>query len=100
MRVRLSAKARTDLFEIGDWIERDSPKRAESFVDEIYDACQRLAQSPRAYRLLPGHEDSGIRRKPFGNYLIFYLAGDGIVEIVRVLHGARDYEALLFPEGD
>jgi plasmid stabilization system protein ParE len=45
---------------------------------------------------VPRHEHLGIRRRPFGNYLIFYRVG--AIEVVHVLHGARDYERLLFPE--
>ena len=40
----------------------------------------------------------GIRRRPFGNYLIFYRIGIDAIEVVHILHGARDYEPLLFPE--
>jgi len=32
-----------------------------------------------------------------GNYLIFYVVGRTEVRILRVLHGARDFEPLLFP---
>ncbi|MCA9441340.1 MAG: type II toxin-antitoxin system RelE/ParE family toxin, partial [Candidatus Omnitrophica bacterium] len=31
----------------------------------------------------------------FSDYLVFYEAGDDYVEIVRVLHGARDLEGML-----
>jgi len=30
----------------------------------------------------------------FSNYLIFYRQVDTVLEIIRVLHGARDYEDL------
>jgi toxin ParE1/3/4 len=33
-----------------------------------------------------------------GAYLIFYEVGRSDVRIVRIVHGARDYEALLFPD--
>jgi hypothetical protein len=46
----------------------------------------------------PRHKHLGIRRRPFGNYLIFYRIGPDAIEVVHVLHGARDYEPLLFPE--
>jgi toxin ParE1/3/4 len=98
MKVRFSAKAKSDLLEIGLWIAQDNPARAESFVDEIENACARLADAPRAFPLLPGHETSGIRRRPHGSYLVLYVIGIEAVEIVRILHGARDYEAVLFPE--
>jgi toxin ParE1/3/4 len=51
------------------------------------------------YPLVSRYEHLGIRRRPFGNYLIFYRVGAEAIEVVHVLHGARDYEALLFPEG-
>jgi plasmid stabilization system protein ParE len=47
---------------------------------------------------VPRLEHLGIRRHPFGNYLIFYRVGTNAIEVVHVLHGARDYERLLFPE--
>jgi plasmid stabilization system protein ParE len=36
---------------------------------------------------------------PMEIYLIFYRVSDEGVEILHVLHGARDYEAILFPDG-
>ena len=38
-----------------------------------------------------------IRRRPAGDYLIFYRIEDDQIEVLHVLHGARDYEAILFP---
>jgi len=35
---------------------------------------------------------AGIQSFPFGRYIIFYRAVTGGIEIVRVLHGARDIE--------
>lgn len=45
-----------------------------------------------------GHEASGIRRRPFGDHLIFYRVEEIALRIVvlRVLSGARDIEAILF----
>jgi plasmid stabilization system protein ParE len=34
----------------------------------------------------------------FGAYLIFYRVEADRVSIIHILHGARDYEALLFPD--
>jgi hypothetical protein len=33
-----------------------------------------------------------------GHYLIFYRITTDAVEIIHVLHGARDFESVLFPE--
>jgi toxin ParE1/3/4 len=58
----------------------------------------KLAQIPHAFPLVPRHERHGIRRRPIGNYLIFYRIEADRLVIVHILHGARDYEPLLFPE--
>jgi plasmid stabilization system protein ParE len=95
MKVRISIRAKADMFGIGEWIERDNPARAALFVEELERACFKLVDMPLAWPLLAGHEESGIRRRPYGACLIFYLVTDA-VEVVRVLHGARDYEKVLF----
>jgi plasmid stabilization system protein ParE len=53
---------------------------------------------PRAYPLVPRHENSGVRRVPHGDYLIFYRVTADTVDILHVLNGARDYEPILFPD--
>jgi toxin ParE1/3/4 len=53
---------------------------------------------PRAYPLLPNWEDRGVRRRVHGNYLIFYRISADVVEFLHVLHGATDYERVLFPD--
>src|SRR5262249_23071439 len=42
----------------------------------------------------PANEGSGIRRRVFRGDLIFYQVEGSAVSIVRILHGARDYEAV------
>lgn len=41
-----------------------------------------------------------LRSSPVGNYLIFYRPLPDGIEILRVLHGARDIAAILFDEAD
>lgn len=99
MKVSLTPAAEADLEAIGDWIAQDSPERALTFVAELREACLGLARLPEGYALVPRYERFGVRRRVFGNYLIFYRFKERTIEVVHVLHGARDYEALLFPEG-
>ena len=98
MRVRLSSEARQDLFAIGDYIARDNPTRAQSFVAELAAKCASLGEMPKAYPLVPRYAQKGIRRRVHGNYQIFYRADDTEIVVIRVLHGARDHTALLFPQ--
>lgn len=98
MKVVVAEAAVADLVQIGRAIRSDSPARAETFVAELYDRCLRLADMPRAFPLLPRWEERGVRRRPYGDYLIFYRITVETVEILHVLHGARDYERILFPD--
>jgi addiction module RelE/StbE family toxin len=96
MRVVITAAAKADLLAIRRYIEHDNPARAVSFVEELLDRCQALADTTRAYPLVPRYEHFGIRRCVHGDYLIFYRLQPEQIEVIHVLQGARDIEALLF----
>ena len=97
MKVVLTAAAETDMAEIGDWIARDSPTLAVWFVNQLNEACDGLCDYPKRFQLVANHEETGIRRRPHGDYLIFYwIKDEQTVEILHVLHGARDYERIVF----
>jgi plasmid stabilization system protein ParE len=97
MRVVFSQQAKDGLREIALHIARDNKARAQLFVRELRAKAQDIGRMPRAFPLVPRYEDHGIRRRPHGNYLIFYRAEDDRVSIVLIIHGARDSEALLLP---
>jgi addiction module RelE/StbE family toxin len=96
VKVRFSDAALRDLRRIGDYIAQDSPLRARDFVRALRERAVQLADNPLAFPLVPRHERSNIRRRVFRGYLIFYQVEADIVSIVRCLHGAQDYEAILF----
>jgi plasmid stabilization system protein ParE len=98
VKVRLSAEAEADIEGIGDFIGRDHPPRAASFVGEIRDACLGLAVFPDRFPLVPRYERHGVRQRMHGNYLIFYRVGVDEVLVIHVLHGAMDYGPILFPQ--
>jgi toxin ParE1/3/4 len=98
MIVVVTANAETDLERIGDTIAQHNPTRAVTFVRELRQRCEALAFAPRRFALIPRYEHSNIRRAVHGNYLIFYRVGTESVEVVHILHGAMNYEAVLFPD--
>lgn len=100
MIVVLTREAEEDLERIGDYIARDNPRRAASFVAELVGRCETLAEMPAAFPLVPRYEGAGIRRLVHGNYLVFYRVGPGRVEILHILNGAQDYEVILFASKD
>lgn len=98
MIVAFTEEAEADLERIGDYIAQDNPDRAVSFVRELVACCQRLADAPRGYPLVLRYRHSGVRRRPYGRYLVFYRVGTDRVDILHILHGAQDYDAILFPD--
>ena len=90
--------AEADLMAIGEYIAQDNPDRAARFVAEILDSCASLADLPRAFPLVPRYKQRGIRRRGHGRYLIFYRIVSDQIEVLHVLHGAQDYERMLFGE--
>lgn len=98
MKCFFTATAAADLEGIAEWIAKDSPPRASAFVSEFRLVIDAVADVPRAFPLVPRYEMKGIRRLVHGNYLVFYRIAGERVDILRVVHGARDYEPLLFPK--
>ena len=98
MIVTITAEAEADLEQIANYVAEQSPRSALELVRELRERCESLLDAPRGYPLVPRYEHLGIRRRPFGRFLIFYRAGTDAIEVIHNLHGARDYESLLFPE--
>lgn len=92
-RVYFSPSARRDLNAIFNHIVKDNPAAAASFVRKLKDKCRRMAQFPDMGKL---REDLALHLRcfPVGNYLIFYRSSEDAIDIVRVLHAARDYAAM------
>ena len=89
MHCIFSVVAEVDLEEIGDYIARDNPERAVSFIQEIRGHCLKITAYPEAAPLRP-ELGEGIRMVPFGRYLIFYTVHADNVRVERIIHGARN----------
>jgi toxin ParE1/3/4 len=97
-------RARTDLLEQFVYFgEEESIELAERYFTAVDETCARLVKQPRIGGPYdPGiPELAGLRRIPvkgFENYLIFYLPHSGGIDVIRVIHGARDIENLFQAE--
>ena len=82
-----------DLKAITLFIADDNPDRAISFVDELQSIAAEAAQRPASF---PARDDlaPGLRAARHGRYLIFFQEIADEIQIVRVLHGARDLQRL------
>ena len=92
--LRFSERARDDLIGIGYFIARDNPTAAAQFIAELEQRCLLLSARPLSGRA----RDElvlGLRSVPHSRYVIFYRPIRDGVEIVRVLHAARDLRRAL-----
>ena len=95
MNVNLTDRAQRDLDEIIAWIGADDPKRAVSFAEELWKRCQSLASRPERFPLVRAVGGRQIRKLSHRGYLILYFLMNDQVEVARIVHGARDWAALL-----
>ncbi|MBI4026161.1 MAG: type II toxin-antitoxin system RelE/ParE family toxin [Verrucomicrobia bacterium] len=90
--LRVSDRATADLDEIWVFIAGDHFAAADRLIAAIVEKFEILARSPEMGRarhdLIPL-----LRSFPVGNYVIFYRPMTDGIEILRVLHGARDIPA-------
>jgi len=96
MIVELTDEAEGDLERIADYIARDNPRRALTFIQELRTSCLELAETPEGFALVPRYERHGIRRRVHGSYLIFYRVQGERIIVIHILHGATDYAEVLF----
>ena len=86
-----------DLRGIGQRIAQANPDAAGRFFDAIREAFELVARHPTIGRLrsfsLPGVRSWVV--PGFENYVIFYLPTQDEVQILSVLHGARDLSRVL-----
>ena len=87
----LRKKAENDLDEILDYIAQDNPKAALELYETFLKQFELLSLFPESGRLRKEFSPA-VRSLAVGYYIIFF-AEKNPVEIVRVLHGARDIPA-------
>jgi toxin ParE1/3/4 len=94
MAYRLLPKASADIEDIVFYIAKDNPSAALTLLDVIHAQCRRLNDLPNIGVLRSDiHPD--LRLSVVGNYLILYRQVGCDIEIVRVLHGARQWQDLI-----
>lgn len=91
---RLSPQAELELEAIGDHIAEDSPGNARRFIERLTLKFVALGHNPMIGRARPQLR-ADLRSFPYGAYLILYRVIDDGVEIVRVVHAARNLDDLV-----
>lgn len=97
--VNITPAADRDADEIFAFIATDNPLAGEELVQRIFAAAKRLSQFPESGRARP-ELGAGARTIVVGRYLLLYRVGPDSVDIMRIVHGARELSGLLEGEGE
>jgi toxin ParE1/3/4 len=88
-KLRISHLAEADLAEIWLHIAEDRPSAADRMLDRFKRQFLLLSRNPEMGEL---REDIGfdVRQTSVSSYVILHRTREEWVEVVRVIHGARD----------
>lgn len=88
MKVEWSPLALDRVTDIARYIAKDNPGAAERWVNELFDAVERLGDFPESGRVVPEVGVRRIRELIFGAYRVIYSVKDK-VEILTVRRGSQ-----------
>jgi toxin ParE1/3/4 len=100
-RFNVLPAADRDLDELADYLAREAGiETAYRFFDASFATFGRLADMTGIGERWPSANPrlDGLRVwriEDFPNHLLFYRASDGGIDIIRILHGARDIDSIL-----
>ncbi len=97
-RFALTPAAADDLAEIFDFLRAENPDAARRVLQKFREAMDRLARTPGMGHLREDLADEPLKFWPVYSYLIIYRPTTHPLQVVRVLHGARDIQRLLSSE--
>lgn len=103
LRLLVRPRAKGDLDEQSRYIARDNVDAALRFLDAAEAAFDRLQSLPEIGTLRRFHQPAlfNVRSWPipgFEKYVIFYRADSARVEVLRIIHAARDLAGIFGPE--
>ena len=95
---RFTPHALSDLFDIWSYIAQDNLEAADRVERAIYEACEMLALSPLAGTVRKDLTTLPVRFwlvPQFPNYFIVYDPGAKPLEVIRILHRARNIRSMM-----
>jgi plasmid stabilization system protein ParE len=91
----LSPEALQDLQDAWDFVAFDNVNAADKLLDEFFNVFEKLARQPGMGHTRPDLTARDVRFWPTGSYLIVYRQLPTTLQIVGILHGARDVPEIL-----
>jgi toxin ParE1/3/4 len=88
--IKWTQSAWNDLEAAADYISKDSPRYAASFVQEVRDAARSLNTLAFRGRVVPEFNDTNIRELFLKSYRLIYQITAQQIYVLGLIHGARD----------
>ena len=98
MKLVQRQRAVEDIDEHAAYIPERNTRAAYRFLDKVEETFGVLRRHPRIGSRRFDHIVAGLRAWPvsgFDSYIILYFVTGGGVQVVRIVHAARDLEGLL-----
>ncbi|MBL8582013.1 MAG: type II toxin-antitoxin system RelE/ParE family toxin [Rhizobiaceae bacterium] len=95
-RIAFAARAQRDLEEIADYLKTVNPAAVLPLVGKIERQIGMLERHPHLGPSAPETDQLDMRKLSITPYIAYYRLRGDVVEIARVLHGARDMTESLF----
>lgn len=90
MKVHWTDTALRHLSGIHDYIAQDSTVYAKGIVGRLTSRSRQIARYPRSGRMVPEYESPDVREVIEGSYRIIYQILPERIDVLAVIHGARD----------
>lgn len=97
MRITKTHLAARDLEEIWLYIAHENIDAADALIDQMMATCLLIAAKPTIGRARPELLPE-LRSFPVNHYVLFYMPMSDGIEIIRVIHSARDIANVYLPQ--
>jgi toxin ParE1/3/4 len=92
--VEISPAGRHDLANIWAYISQDNEDAATRTIQSFYRTCLELARMPSMGRDRSRDLHNELYSYPVGKYVVYYRFDDAKLELIRVIHSARDVTSM------
>ena len=94
-QIKWSLKALNNLEEIYNYIASDSKYYASLFAKRTIAIVKDIPKFPQAGRIVPEYNNKNLREKIYQNYRIVYRIKKNYIEIVAIIHSARQIKNII-----
>ena len=96
MKLKLSTQAKTDIRLISGYIAQRSNSReiGRIFAEKLIAKCKELSSIKGQIGIARNELLKDLRSHPFGNYVIFFMYKNNAFEVITIIEGHRDINAM------